>query len=343
MSELPHVAVVILNYNGRDYLERFLPSVKTTDYPNLSIHVADNASTDGSVAFLKAFHPDVDILLNPVNEGFAKGYNSAIAKVDAEICVLLNSDVEVVPGWIRPVVDLFLSDPGIAACQPKILDWNRRDRFEYAGGAGGYIDRYGYPFCRGRIFDVCEKDTGQYDDSRPVFWATGAAMFVRTAVFREMQGFDPFFFAHQEEIDLCWRMQHAGYTVWVCPRSVVYHVGGGTLPQSNPRKTFLNFRNNLIMLWKNLGDWERLWKIPFRLALDAISAWKNLFSGQKGYFMAVVKAHVGFVGWLFLRRRESPFPPRKRRDLQGLFAGNVIWKHFGRGMDRFSEILDGKG
>ncbi len=343
MSELPPVAVVILNYNGRDYLERFLPSVKKSDYPNLSIYVADNASKDDSVAFLRAAHPDVGILLNPVNEGFAKGYNSAIARVDAEICVLLNSDVEVDPGWIRPVVELFLSDHSIAACQPKILDWNRRDSFEYAGGAGGYIDRYGYPFCRGRIFDFCEKDTGQYDDARPVFWATGAAMFVRTRVFREMGGFDPFFFAHQEEIDLCWRMQHAGYTVWACPKSVVYHVGGGTLPQNNPRKTFLNFRNNLIMLWKNLGIWERLWKIPFRFALDALSAWKNLLSGQKGYFMAVVKAHAGFFEWLIMRRGESPFPAVKRKNLHGMYAGNVIWMHFGRGKDRFSEILVGKG
>lgn len=343
MSEPPQVAVVILNYNGRDYLERFLPSVKRSLYPNLRIFVADNASTDDSISFLKEAHPDVGILLNPTNEGFAKGYNSALARVDAEISVLLNSDVEVEPGWIDPVVELFRNDPRIAACQPKVLDWNRRDRFEYAGGAGGYIDRYGYPFCRGRIFDVCEKDVGQYDDPRPVFWATGAAMFVRTELFRRFGGFDPFFFAHQEEIDLCWRLQHAGYTVWVCPESVVYHVGGGTLPQSNPRKTFLNFRNNLVMLWKNLGDWERLWKLPFRFALDALSAWKNLFSGQPAYFKAVVNAHAGFLGWLLFRRRESPFPATKRGGLQGLYGGNVIWMHFGRGMDRFSEILGGKG
>jgi GT2 family glycosyltransferase len=343
LSELPHVAVVILNYNGRDYLERFLPSVKASLYPNLEVIVADNASTDGSVAFLKSTHPDVRLLHNPTNEGFAKGYNSALGRVDAEICILLNSDVEVEPDWIGPVVELFRNDPMIAACQPKILDWNRRDRFEYAGAAGGFIDRYGYPFCRGRIFDVCEKDEGQYDDSRQVFWATGAAMFVRTKVFRDLGGFDPFFFAHQEEIDLCWRMQHTGYQVWVCPKSVVYHVGGGTLPQSSPRKTFLNFRNNLVMLWKNLGDGERLWKIPFRFALDALSAWKNLFSGQPGYFAAVVKAHAGFLAWLLLRRWESPFPARKRQSMQGLYKGNVIWMHFVKGKDRFSEIIGVKG
>lgn len=343
MSELPHVAVVILNYNGRDYLERFLPSVKASLYPNLEVIVADNASTDDSVEYLESAHPDVKLLHNPTNEGFAKGYNSALAQVDAEISVLLNSDVEVEPGWIDPVVGLLQSDPTIAACQPKIRDWNRRDRFEYAGAAGGFIDRYGYPFCRGRIFDVCERDDGQYDDSRPVFWATGAALFVRTRVFKELGGFDPFFFAHQEEIDLCWRMQHAGYTVWACPKSVVYHVGGGTLPQSSPRKTFLNFRNNLVMLWKNLGDGERLWKIPFRFALDALSAWKNLFSGQPGYFMAVVGAHAGFLEWLLLKRGESLFPARKRKGLQGLYEGNVIWMHFAKGKDRFSEILGVKG
>ena len=343
MSEPPQVAVIILNYNGRDYLERFLPSVKRSIYPDLRIFVADNASTDDSVDFLKASHPDVRILHNPTNEGFAKGYNSALARVDAEISVLLNSDVEVDPGWIGPVVEMFQSKPGMAAAQPKILDWNHRDRFEYAGAAGGFIDRYGYPFCRGRVFDVCEKDSGQYDEAMPVFWATGAAMFVRTRVFRELGGFDPFFFAHQEEIDLCWRMQHAGHEVWACPKSVVYHVGGGTLPQSNPRKTFLNFRNNLVMLWKNLGDWERLWKLPFRFALDALSAWKNLFSGQPSYFKAVVKAHAGFLGWLLFRRRESPFPAMKRGGLQGLYGGNVIWMHFGRGKDRFSEILGDKG
>ena len=343
MSPKPLVAVVILNYNGKDHLERFLPSVKRSVYTNLRIHVADNASTDGSVAFLEEAHPDVDLIHNCTNEGFAKGYNSALSKVEADIFVLLNSDVEVAPGWIDPVVDLFERNPSMAACQPKILDWKHRDRFEYAGASGGWIDSYGYPFCRGRVFDVSERDEGQYDDARPVFWASGAALFIRSEVWREMGGFDPFFFAHQEEIDLCWRMQHAGYSVWVCPSSVVYHVGGGTLPQHNPRKTFLNFRNNLVMLWKNLGFLERLWKIPARFILDALSAWKNLASGKPRYFLAVAKAHAGFLGWLLLHRSRSPYPVRKSRNLQGLYRGNVIWMHFVKGVDTFGEILAPKG
>jgi len=252
LNRLPSVAVVILNYNGRTYLERFLPSVLRSTYPRLEVVVADNRSTDGSLDFLRTQHPSVRILANPSNEGFAQGYNTALAQVSAEISVLLNSDVEVEPGWIEPVVALMAGDERIAACQPKILDWNAPDRFEYAGAAGGWIDSFGYPFSRGRVFDTCERDTGQYDDPAPVFWATGAAMFVRTAVFLAHGGFDPYFFAHQEEIDLCWRLQRAGYRIYACPASVVRHVGGGTLPQGNPRKTYLNFRNNLVMLWKNL-------------------------------------------------------------------------------------------
>ena len=333
---------MILNYNGKTFLERFLPSVKASTYAHLHIVVADNASTDDSVTFLRSTHPDVEILINKTNEGFAKGYNTALRQVKADIFVLLNSDVEVTPSWIEPIVALMVSDKSIAACQPKILDWNNRTRFEYAGAAGGWVDRYGYPFCRGRIFSHCETDHGQYDTVEPVFWASGAAMFVRAAVFHEMGGFDDFFFAHQEEIDLCWRMQLSGYRVFACPASVVYHVGGGTLPQGNPKKTFLNFRNNLIMLYKNYRADERIWKIPYRLGLDAISAWKNLATGNSAYFIAVLKSHIAFAGWCLFHQKESIFPKTKKGKPAGLYPGNVIWMHFLRGMHTFREIITAK-
>ena len=333
---------MILNYNGKTFLERFLPSVKASTYAHLHIVVADNASTDDSLTFLRSAHPDVEILINKTNEGFAKGYNTALRQVKADIFVLLNSDVEVTPNWIEPIVALMVSDKSIAACQPKILDWNNRTRFEYAGAAGGWVDRYGYPFCRGRIFSHCETDHGQYDTVEPVFWASGAAMFVRAAVFHEMGGFDDFFFAHQEEIDLCWRMQLSGYRVFACPASVVYHVGGGTLPQGNPKKTFLNFRNNLIMLYKNYRADERIWKIPYRLGLDAISAWKNLATGNSAYFIAVLKSHIAFAGWCLFHQKESIFPKTKKGKPAGLYPGNVIWMHFLRGMHTFREIITAK-
>lgn len=333
---------MILNYNGKTFLERFLPSVKASTYAHLHIVVADNASTDDSLTFLRSAHPDVKILINKTNEGFAKGYNTALRQVKADIFVLLNSDVEVTPNWIEPIVALMVSDKSIAACQPKILDWNNRTKFEYAGAAGGWVDRYGYPFCRGRIFSHCETDHGQYDTVEPVFWASGAAMFVRAAVFHEMGGFDDFFFAHQEEIDLCWRMQLSGYRVFACPTSVVYHVGGGTLPQGNPKKTFLNFRNNLIMLYKNYRADERIWKIPYRLGLDAISAWKNLATGNSAYFIAVLKSHIAFAGWCLFHQKESIFPKTKKGKPAGLYPGNVIWMHFLRGMHTFREIITAK-
>ena len=342
MIESPSVAIVLLNWNGKKFLEQFLPALVQCTYPGVQIIVADNGSTDDSIAFLEHDYPEIQVLSNPSNEGFAKGYNTALGKVKADIFVLLNSDIEVTPGWIEPVVSLMSQNPRIAACQPKILAWADHKSFEYAGGSGGWLDRYGYPFCRGRIFDYCETDNGQYDEAAPIFWASGAAMFVRSAVFRELGGFDPFFFAHQEEIDLCWRMQHSGYLIYACPESVVYHVGGGTLPQGNPRKIFLNFRNNLIMLYKNLGVFEKCWKIPYRIGLDALSAWKNLFKGETAYFKAVIKAHTAFLSWFFFHQKESLFPVKRSKSFAGLYPGNVVWMHFFRGIKTFTEIIAAK-
>jgi GT2 family glycosyltransferase len=333
------VAVVILNWNGRKYLERFLPFILASTYKNVEVFLADNASTDDSVALVETHFPTVKILINKTNDGFAGGYNWAMKHINHEISVLLNSDVEVSQRWIEPVVDLFNSDKMIAAIQPKILDFNNRDQFEYAGAAGGWIDRYGYPFSKGRIFDELEKDNHQYDEVSPIFWASGAAMFVRTAIFKEMRGFDGYFFAHQEEIDLCWRIQLAGYKILSCPASVVYHIGGGTLSKDNPHKVFLNFRNNLIMLYKNLSGMERIWVIGSRFLLDAISAWKNVLSGKSSFFIAVAKAHFGFFSWFLFSQSKSIFPQKTGGKITGKFDGNIIWQHFIKRKKRFSEII----
>ena len=254
------VAVVILNWNGQSFLEKFLPNVIKYSQ-EVQIIVADNQSSDNSVAFLKDKFPEVSIIINPSNDAFAKGYNLALKQVQAEYYVLLNSDVEVTENWIEPIVSLMQSNPKIAACQPKILDYNQPSKFEYAGASGGFIDKYGYPFCRGRIFNVLEEDKGQYDSSMEVFWATGACMFVRSDAFWKVGGFDDDYFAHMEEIDVCWRMKNIGYQIFIEPKSKVYHVGGGTLNKLSPRKTFLNFRNNLITLTKNASPRFLFFKI----------------------------------------------------------------------------------
>ena len=338
----PRVAIVILNWNGRKHLHQFLPSVVASTYPDLDIIIADNDSTDDSVEFIQQHYPALRIIFLKKNFGFAKGYNEALKEVTADYYILLNSDVEVTPGWVEPVIELMEMDSTTGACQPKILMHANKELFEYAGAAGGWLDCLGYPFARGRIFDYCEKDEGQYDSIAPIFWASGAAMFVKASVYHEMGGLDEFFFAHQEEIDLCWRMQLAGYTIMACPSSVVYHVGGGTLPRGNERKVYLNFRNNLIMLAKNLPLSQRLWKMPCRFVLDIISAWKSLFGGEFTYFLAIAEAHYAFFEWLFFHRKKSIFPAKRRASLQGWYLHSIVWKHFVEGKKRFFEITGSK-
>jgi GT2 family glycosyltransferase len=333
------VAIVILNYNGRGFLEQFLPSIVASSYAAKEIIVADNASTDDSVIFLQGHYPGVRIIRLPRNLGFAQGYNEALNQVDANYFVLLNSDVQVDAGWLEPMVEMMDSDPEIGACQPKILSFSKRDHFEYAGAAGGWLDCLGYPFARGRIFDVCEQDLGQYDDPQEIFWASGAALMVRARLFKELGGLDGYFFAHMEEIDFCWRLQLAGYSIYVCPTSMVYHVGGGTLPKGNERKVFLNFRNNLIMLAKNLPFGQALWKIPFRLLLDSLSAWKSLLNGEAIYFKAVLEAHFAFAKWLLFRRHRSVFPVRRTGGVHGWFLHSVAWQHFILGKKTFNQIV----
>lgn len=304
--------------------------------------LVDNASTDDSLLFVKTYYPTVKIVRLPVNYGFAKGYNEGLKQVKADYYILLNSDVEVQPGWIEPAIGLLEADTRIAACQPKILQYHNKELFEYAGAGGGWIDYLGYPFARGRIFDICEKDEQQYEQAEPVFWASGAALFIRTKQFIETGGFDEYFFAHQEEIDLCWRLQWAGYLIYSCPKSVVYHVGGGTLPKGNSQKVFLNFRNNLVMMAKNLSIPQAIIKISWRFILDGISATKSLFAGQGTYFIAVIRAHISFLGWLFFKRSASVFPIKKNTYWHGYYRKSVVWKHFIQHKKKFSEIVENK-
>jgi len=338
----PSVAIVILNWNGKNFLAQYLPSVMASLYSSKKIIVADNASTDDSISFLQNNYPQVQIIQNPANEGFAKGYNTALKQVESDYYVLLNSDVEVTPNWIGPVIELMEQDKMIAACQPKILAFDDKTKFEYAGACGGWLDEFGYPFSRGRVFDFCEKDTGQYDTVQQCFWASGAAFFVRSSVYHELKGLDEFFFAHQEEIDLCWRMQLAGYKIFAQPASVIYHVGGGTLQRGNTQKTFLNFRNNLVMLAKNLSFAEALWRIPFRIFLDALAAWRALLGGDGGYFKAILKAHLHFADWLLSKQKHSVFPAKKDVKTEGWYKGSVVWAYFIQKKKTFSEIVGNK-
>lgn len=340
MTALPSVAVVILNWNGKKYLQQFLPSVLAADYPNVRIIVADNASTDDSVSFLRKNFPAIELIQLTTNYGFAKGYNEALKRVNADYYILLNSDVEVALGWIQPMIELLERNENYAACQPKVLAYHHKNRFEYAGAAGGWIDRYGYPFARGRVFDYCEEDAGQYNTIQEVFWASGAALCIKKAAFDLVNGFDPYFFAHQEEIDLCWRLQLKGKKIFCCPQAIVYHVGGGTLPRGNSRKTFLNFRNNQIMLFKNLPWSEKWWKIPYRIMLDDLSALKGLLSGDGGYFLAIIEAHFAFFYWLFFKRHSKERDTKPVEKLSGVFDGNIVWQHFMKGRKTFAAIME---
>ncbi|MEO5967057.1 MAG: glycosyltransferase family 2 protein, partial [Ferruginibacter sp.] len=321
-TNTPHqllVSIVILNWNGAQFLKQFLPSVINSTYLNKKIIVADNASTDDSVQMLQENFPEVEIIINPYNEGFAKGYNSALKKIKSDIYVLLNSDVEVTPGWIEPIVELMQTDKDIAACQPKILSYHNKSNFEYAGASGGWIDSLGYPFARGRVFDVCEKDEGQYDDVQECFWASGASLFIRAEDFKSTGGLDEFFFAHQEEIDLCWRLKNLGKKIYAVPQSVVYHVGGGTLPKGNSKKTFLNFRNNLIMLHKNLPLKSLWWKIPVRISLDIVAAIQSLISGDRKTFNAILKAEFNYFKWV-VGSKDEIVRIKSHKNTTGVFA-----------------------
>jgi len=288
-------SVVILNWNGKHFLEKFLPSVvKHSSLPDVEIVVADNGSTDDSVEFLENQYPKIRLLRFDRNFGFAEGYNRALHQIESEYYVLLNSDVEVTGEWIQPIIQLMDSDKKIAACMPKIKDFNKRDYFEYAGASGGFIDRHGYTFCRGRIFNIIEEDQGQYNDPQEVFWASGASLFIRSDTFHQADGLDTKFFAHMEEIDLCWRLKNRGFRIFSSGQSEVYHVGGGALPMNHPRKTYLNFRNNLYLLYKNLPVQHFKSTMLSRLFLDMLAAVKFLFSFEFSNALSVFRAHLSF-------------------------------------------------
>lgn len=289
------IAVVILNWNGAKLLEQFLPSV-IEHSDEATIYVVDNASTDSSIEVMKTKFPKVNIIQNDGNYGFAKGYNIALQQVEEDYYALVNSDVEVTEGWLSPILTVFENEPKIGIIQPKILDYKNKEYFEYAGAAGGFIDQYGYPYCRGRIFETIEKDNGQYDDAIEIFWASGACFFIRKKVYRKLNGFDDDFFAHQEEIDLCWHAFNLGYKAKYISLSVVYHVGGATLNESNPKKTFLNFRNSLLMLTKNLPKNKLVPILFLRLCLDGLAGIQFIFTGKFVHSFAILKAHISFYG-----------------------------------------------
>lgn len=333
-------SVVILNWNGKQYLKQFLPSViKHTDKIDTEIVVADNGSTDDSLVFLKAEFPNIRLIELEKNYGFSEGYNKALEQIEANYYILLNSDIEVSKNWIQAITDVLDKDMNVAAVMPKIRSFHEKEKFEYAGAAGGFIDQYGYPFCRGRILNKIEKDEGQYDQLTEVFWATGACMAIRAELFHKIGRFDGFFFAHMEEIDLCWRLKNKGYKIMFTPDSSVFHVGGGTLPNEHPYKLFLNFRNNLILLYKNLPG-KNLVPILFsRMILDGIAAIKYLLSLKPKHFYAVLKAHFSFYRAI---RKYREF--RKINHIQNktypsqVFKSSMIFNYYLKGKKKFSQL-----
>jgi GT2 family glycosyltransferase len=330
---LTKTAVVILNWNGAKLLQQFLPSVIQFS-GDATIYVADNASTDTSIAVLKKEFPTIKIIENTGNYGFAKGYNEALKCVEEPYYALVNSDIEVTENWLQPIETIFNNEPNTAIIQPKLLDYKKKTHFEYAGAAGGFIDKYGFPFCRGRIFDTLEEDLGQYDTETEIFWATGACFFIRKEVFRSLQGFDSDFFAHQEEIDLCWRANNVGHTIKYCPTSVVYHVGGATLNEANPMKTFLNFRNSLLMLTKNLPKNKLIPVLFIRLFLDGLAGIQLLFQGKITHIFAILKAHFHFYHLLGKNLK-------KRNQIQKtdyFYTKSIVWNYFVQKKKTFNRI-----
>jgi len=337
-------ALVILNYNGQSFLAKFLPALlaHADGHP---VYVADGASADNSVAFVRKNFPSVRLIELPQNEGYAGGYNRALDVIratdgDFTYYALVNSDIEVTPGWLSPILSVMDANPNVVACQPKILSYQQRELFEHAGAAGGFVDWLGYVFCRGRVFATFEADQGQYDDNRPVFWATGACLFVRANVFHLTGGFDAAFFAHMEEIDWCWRVQRLGYEVWACGLSAVYHVGGGTLHKSNPQKTYLNYRNSLFMLYKNWPADGWLWgKILLRLVLDGLSSLLFLKVGPWRDVIAIIRAHFAFYGRLPQLHRQRRALLRQQVTVPALFPQSIVRDYFAKGLRTYTSIV----
>lgn len=345
-KNFPEVAIIILNYNGLHFLRTFLPILDKTTYQNYRIIIADNGSTDDSLNWLAENRPDLECIDLKENYGFAEGYNQAIKYVESDYFVLLNSDVEVTPSWLEPLVEILESDPNIAACQPKILAQKNKQQFEYAGASGGWIDKWGYPFCRGRLFFETEKDQGQYDEVQEIFWATGAAMVIRPQLMKNLGGFDGDYFAHLEEIDLCWRMQRAGFKIMVEPKSMVYHVGGGTLDYNSPRKAYLNFRNSLYTLIKNEPKKKLYWLIPLRLILDGLAGLLFLSEGKFAHVNSILRAHIEMYknfGKLKKKRMYyfdliQKYGIGQKNKLGGVYNKSIVWSFYGRRKRKFSDL-----
>lgn len=333
---MARTAVVILNYNGVNFLEQFLPSV-IAHSTSADVIVADNCSTDDSLKFLSENYPDLETIVLTENTGYAGGYNNALSQLSHDYFVLLNSDIEVTPNWIAPIIDFMDQRPEVAACQPKILDYNKKTHFEYAGAAGGFLDILGYPYCRGRVLDQLEKDEGQYDENLKIFWATGACFFIRRADFNAVNGFDESFFAHMEEIDLCWKLHHLNKEVYSVPSSIVYHVGGGTLNKINDRKTYLNFRNNLSLLFKNESWVNLIWIMPLKFLLDWAAGLKFWKDHSFSHFAAVLRAQKDFmllISHNLKKRKEITLLKRKKRNNR-LF---LPYQYYVKGKKHFSQL-----
>lgn len=331
------LAIVILNWNGIKHLKTYIPSVVEFSGDSRII-LADNASDDESVAFIQTNYPNIEIVQNTENGGFAKGYNDALKKVDATYYCLLNSDVEVTEGWTSSPIEILSTNKDVAICQPKIKSYLNKEYFEYAGAAGGFIDQLGYPFCRGRLFNSLEKDTGQYNDEYEIFWATGACMFIKSAVYHELNGFDANYFAHMEEIDLCWRAKNKGYTIKYTGKSTVYHLGGGTLSSISPRKTFLNFRNSLLTLYKNEPRATKHSVIFKRMVLDGVAGIKFLLEGNPKHFLAILKAHKSYYK---LKRQYNQASSISYPNPDNRYTGLIIVEHFLKGKKTFNQLKKG--
>lgn len=336
------VAIVILNWNGQAMLAKYLPNVIEYSRQDAEVWVADNCSSDQSMRLLETQFPQVKTIVLEQNFGFAEGYNRALKQIEAEYYILLNSDVEVSHHWLTPLIEFMDSHPQVAACQPKLLAEYDKDSFEYAGACGGFLDKYGYPFCRGRIFNMVERDNGQYDYQQEILWATGACMMIRSKDYWDAGGLDGRFFAHNEEIDLCWRLRLMGRQIYCIPESEVYHVGGGTLPKSNPMKTFLNFRNNLTMLYKNLSDNELKKVMRMRWFLDYLAAFEMLILGRNwGDFKAVFKARKAFKAWCadFDEDRRQIQASRQETEIPQIYQKSILWQYYAKGKKTFKDLM----
>ena len=339
-TSAPTLSVVLLSYNSRDYLERFIPILLRYTPPEHEIIIVNNGSTDDTESFLNDNYPNLRVIKIEINKGFTNGYKESLKQIDATYYCLLSSDVEVSENWIEPILKVFESDSNVAVCQPKIKSWHNRNEFEYAGASGGYLDKYGYLFCRGRLFYTVEKDNGQYNDNVEIFWASGACFFVKSDVYHKLGGLDDDFFAHMEEVDLCWRIKNAGYKVMAVPGSEVFHVGGSIISYGSASKTYRNYRNNLILLTKNLPLHELIWKLPFRLFLDGIAFFHLLFTGEVKQAFTIIRSHmsfhVRFPYWI--KKRISTRKMVKKNCDVSFYHKSIVWKYFIGGSRKFSEL-----